>query len=274
MPDPTDAAVDAPVQDLVGILSAQRVGDDRFTAPTVDWFGDRVFGGVSVAQALSAATATVDEPLLPHSLHGYFLRAVTPGPPVELAVERLRDGRTFTTRHVVSSQNGRPVFWATCSFHADEDGDEYQRAADLGALPSPDDLPPEPDHPGPIDVREIGPTPARPDGSHESTRRVWFRADDMPADPRTHAVVAAFLSDMTGTSFRPHSLGEWGTHTDASIDHAVWFHRPVRLDDWLYADFHALVNAGGRSVVRGEMYTPDGALCLSMAQELLIRPVG
>ena len=95
----------------------------------------------------------------------------------------------------------------------------------------------------------------------------------IPTDPVTGAVVSAFMSDMTGTSFRPHSLGEWGTHTDASIDHAVWFHRPLPLDDWVYADFHALVNVGGRTVVRGAMYSRDGRLCLSMAQELLIRPL-
>jgi acyl-CoA thioesterase II len=270
MPDPNG---DDPTDDLVGILTARAVGDDRFAAPTVDWFGDRVFGGVAVAQALSAAMATVGDGFRPHSLHGYFLGAITPGPPVDLRVERLRDGRTFTTRHVVTRQHERAAFWATCSFHADENGDEYQLTADLDGVPPPDDVPPEPDHPGPMDVREIGPTPLRADGTRRSTRRAWFRALEAPEDPDAHTIVAAYLSDMTGTSFRPHSLGEWGTHTDASIDHAVWFHRPVRLDDWVYADFHALVNTGGRSVVRGAMYNLDGQLCLSMAQELLIRPV-
>jgi acyl-CoA thioesterase-2 len=81
----------------------------------------------------------------------------------------------------------------------------------------------------------------------------------------------AYLSDMTGTGFRPHSLGEWGTHTDASLDHAIWFHRPVRVDEWLFYDIHAVVNAGARSTVRGELYSRDGVLRASIAQELLIR---
>jgi acyl-CoA thioesterase-2 len=122
-----------------------------------------------------------------------------------------------------------------------------------------------------LDEREAG-TVLEADGSYRSTRRVWLRVPDrLPDDPDVHATVAAFISDMTGTSFRPLSFEEWGRHTDASLDHAVWLHRPFRVDEWLLYDLQAVVNAGGRSFVRGSLFASDGRLCLSMAQELLIR---
>jgi acyl-CoA thioesterase-2 len=126
--------------------------------------------------------------------------------------------------------------------------------------------------PFPYDVRELGTTERRTDGTYQSTRRCWFRVRDTLADdPAVHACVLAYFSDMTGASFRPHSLGVWGTHTDASLDHALWFHRPWRADVWSLFDIHALVNAGGRATVRATMHGEDGTLHLSMAQELLIR---
>ena len=128
------------------------------------------------------------------------------------------------------------------------------------------------DGPSPFDLREAPiPEPAA-DGTYASTRRGWFKVNDpLPEDPVVHLTIAAFLSDMTGTSFRPHNLGEWGTHTDASLDHAVWFHRPQRMDEWLLYDLQAVVNDGGRSVIRGSMYAADGQLRFSIMQELLIR---
>jgi acyl-CoA thioesterase-2 len=126
--------------------------------------------------------------------------------------------------------------------------------------------------PFPFDVRELGTTTRRADGTYQSTRRCWFRVREaLPDDPAVHACVLAYFSDMTGASFRPHSLGVWGTHTDASLDHALWFHRPWRADVWSLFDIHALVNAGGRATVRATMHGEDGTLHLSMAQELLIR---
>lgn len=261
-------------EELVQTLTVEPEGGDRFTATTPDWFGDRVFGGVTIGQALAAAMATVDGDdgrLRPHSLHGYFLGPTRAGSPVGLGVERLRDGRSFTTRRVAMRQGDRTVFTATCSFHADEAGDEYQLPMPE-TLPGPDQVEPL-DEPGPFDERFLGPTRRRPDGSYESTGRAWLRcAPGVPPSPAAHLAVGAYLSDMTGTSFRPHSLGEWGGHTDASLDHAVWFHRPFRVDRWLFSDFHALINNAGRSVVRGSMYQ-DGLLCVSMVQELLIRPL-
>jgi acyl-CoA thioesterase-2 len=259
------------VDELLGALRATPEGDDRFTAAAPDWFGDRVFGGAVLAQGLHAACQTVDPGLVAHSMHAYFLGALRPGA-VELEVKRLRDGRAFSARHVVSAQNGRTALWATVSFHGHETGPEYQRT--VPDPPPPASLEVIDDARPPIEVRGIGPTEPDAGGRYASTRRCWLRSvEPLSDDPLDHLAVAGYLSDMTGTSFRPHNLGEWGTHTDASIDHAVWFHRAFRPDAWLYADFHALVSTGGRSAVRGEFYDARGRLCMSMAQELLVRPL-
>jgi acyl-CoA thioesterase-2 len=257
------------VADLVEALTLEELGGDRYLATGTDWWrGDRVFGGMVVAQALRAAQLNV--PHLPvHSLHGYFLRPVPVGGAVEQVVEHVRDGRSFTTRRVTSRCDGREVFTMLCSFHADEDGEQYQIT--MPRVPGPDAVQREP-VPIPFDVRELGSTPERDDGTYLATRRVWFRADGgLPDDPALHAAIVAYLSDMTGAAFRPHSLGVWGTHTDASLDHALWFNRPVRADQWLLYDLQALVNHGGRATLRGVLYAQDGTLCASMSQELLIR---
>ena len=126
--------------------------------------------------------------------------------------------------------------------------------------------------PFPFDIRELGATERREDGTYLSTRRCWFRTrEPLPDDPAVHACLLAYFSDMTGAAFRPLSLGTWGTHTDASLDHAVWFHRPWRADAWSIFDLQTLVNAGGRATIRATMHGEDGSLHLSMAQELLIR---
>jgi acyl-CoA thioesterase-2 len=157
-----------------------------------------------------------------------------------------------------------------CSFHAPEPGDEYQLAAVPG-VPRPVDIEGF-EAPFPFDIREVGHTEQRSDGTYLSTRRCWFRTrEPLPDDPAVHACVLAYFSDMTGAAFRPLSLGIWGTHTDTSLDHALWFHRPWRADAWSLFDLHALVNAGGRSTIRATMHGEDGTLHLSMAQELLIR---
>lgn len=258
------------VDDLIDALTVRPGGGDRFAAPGTDWWrGERVFGGMVVAQALRAAQAAVDPPFAVHSLHGYFLRPVRPGATTVLAVERVRDGRSFVTRRVVAESDGREVFQLTGSFHRPEEGERYQLP--MPEVPAPESVEPG-DVPIPFDVRELGSTPRRPDGTYLATRRVWFRTvAGLPDDPPLHAAVIAYVSDMTGAAFRPHNLGTWGTHTDASLDHALWFHRPARADEWLLYDLQALVNAAGRSTIRGLLFTRDGTLVASMAQELLIR---
>jgi acyl-CoA thioesterase-2 len=246
-------------------------GLETFVTTGPQWWGDeRTFGGMVVAQALHAAFQTVPAGLDVHSLHGYFLRPAYARFPSRHTVTRLRDGRSFTTREVTTEVDGRPTFRMTCSFHRAEAGDEYE-------LPMAGDIPPPPtgvdgSEPYPFDVVNLGATPRRDDGTYLSTRRCWFRTRERLADdPALHACVLAYFSDMTGAAFRPHSLETWGDHTDASLDHALWFHRPRRADEWNLFDFQALLNAGGRSTIRATMYGDDGRLYLSMAQELLIR---
>ena len=268
--------VSATVADLVAAISAEEGEPDSQGRPTFTttspnwWVGGRTFGGMVVAQALSAAVKTAPAGFDVHSLHGYFLRPTAPGARTTHVVEAVRDGRSFSTRDVVSTVDGKDTFRMTCSFHLPEDGAEYQ-------LPMGPGIPPPAETAGfeapfPFDIRELGATQQRQDGTYLSTRRCWFRTrETLPDDPGLHACLLAYFSDMTGAAFRPLSLGTWGTHTDASLDHAVWFHRPWRADAWSIFDLHALVNAGGRATVRATMHGEDGSLHLSMAQELLIR---
>jgi acyl-CoA thioesterase-2 len=276
--DPAEQAevISATVADLVHAIEATESGPaqgERQTFATTSpnwWFGGRTFGGMVVAQALSAALKTAPPASNVHSLHGYFLRPTPAGATTIHQVEPIRDGRSFSTRAVVSAVEGRETFRMTCSFHAPEPGDEYQLAAGSG-IPGPMDIEGF-EAPFPFDIREVGHTEQRSDGTYLSTRRCWFRTrEPLPDDQAIHACVLAYFSDMTGAAFRPLSLGVWGTHTDTSLDHALWFHRPWRADVWNLFDLHALVNAGGRSTIRATMHGEDGTLHLSMAQELLIR---
>jgi acyl-CoA thioesterase II len=268
--------VEATVADLVDAVTARQGEPDTHGRPTFTttspnwWVGGRTFGGMVVAQSLSAAVQTVAPELDVHSLHGYFLRPTAPGARTSHVVDTVRDGRSFSTRDVVSMVEGKDTFRMTCSFHLPEDGDDYQ-------LPMASGIPPPREIEGfeapfPFDIRELGATEQRKDGTYLSTRRCWFRTrQPLPDDPRVHACLLAYFSDMTGAAFRPLSLHTWGTHSDASLDHAVWFHRPWRADAWSFFDLHALVNAGGRATIRATMHGEDGSLHLSMAQELLIR---
>ena len=268
--------VSATVADLVDAITARDSGPDADGRPTFTttspewWIGGRTFGGMVIAQALSAALQSAPPGLDVHSLHGYFLRPTSPGSQTTHTVNRVRDGRSFSTREVVSAVDGKETFRMTCSFHVPEDGDDYQLPVGPG-IPPPRDVEGF-EAPFPFDIRELGATEQREDGTYLSTRRCWFRTrETLPDDPGVHACLRAYFSDMTGAAFRPLSLGLWGTHTDASLDHAVWFHRPWRADEWSIFDLQALVNAGGRATIRATMHGEDGPLHLSMAQELLIR---
>ncbi len=252
-------------------LQVVPVDRDRFQAVAPKLFdSDRVFGGVVLAHAMNAALKTVDdEDLRPHSLHGCFLAPVRPDVETELEVERWRDGRSFATRQVTMRQSGRRVMAATVSFHIDEPGDEYQLPMDA-TVDRPNNLPTN-EWDRPFESREAGPVVAE-DGTYRWTRRAWLRYPEQLSDgSELHTTLAAYLSDMTGSSFRPLSLEDWGHHTDASLDHAIWIHRPFRVDEWLLYTLQAVVNHGARSLVRGSLYDSAGALCLSTAQELLIR---
>ncbi|HUS60649.1 MAG TPA: acyl-CoA thioesterase domain-containing protein [Acidimicrobiales bacterium] len=259
------------VQDFLDGLTVAPAGNDTFTGTTPEWHGPEVlFGGVIVGQATSAVVQTVDDDRLLHSIHGHFLRPVRVGTPTELRVERVRDGRTFTTRRVDLLQEGKLTFTLMASFHTGGDGVPYEEPMP-GAVPQPDSLPVDDNEwEGPFEFREVGATESGEGGYRASTMRQWFRlASPGPDAPLANAVVLAYATDMTRTSGRPHRL-EGDVAGMISLDHAVWFHRPVRADEWLLFDVHALVSTAGRTLIRGTMRTRDGELAVSMAQEMVI----
>jgi acyl-CoA thioesterase-2 len=239
----------------------------------------RLFGGQVASQTLRAATLTVAPDRAVHSFHAYFIRPGRPDVPLELAVERTRDGRSFTTRHVTASQEGEPIFTLTSSFSVTEQGDDWQP-------PAPTDLP-DPDsidagrsffaqfwNDSPFDVR-----PVHPWHDAESVPRLhplWVRTKaPLPDDPPLHATVLAFFSDMgvVGSTRAPESTLPT-RFMGASLDHAMWFHREARADEWVLFSVEPTTNAGGRGLARGTMHTRDGKLVASIMQEALLRDTG
>jgi acyl-CoA thioesterase II len=270
MADP-ELDLQAIVAETIEFITVHADGD-RWVGKAPSWFGERLFGGFVLAQSVHAATSAAPEDRRLHSLHGYFLRPVIAGQPLTYRVIPIREGRSFTIRHLEAVQNGDPVLWMTCSFAVDTDGYQYELPMDQN-VPEPDTLATAVG-PGPWEVAEVGPTAPGADGTRASTRRAWFRiADSLPDDPRLHAALIAFVTDMTGTGGRPLHL-EGDVTGMVSVDHSAWFHRPLRADEWLYYDVHSLVNTGGRGLLRGTIYGPDGRLAASVAQEMLLRPVG
>jgi acyl-CoA thioesterase II len=250
----------------------------------------RVFGGQVASQALVAAGRTVPADRPVHSLHAYFIRPGDPTVPLVYLVERVRDGRSFTTRRVSAIQHGKTIFTLSASFHRREEGAEH--AEPMPDVPRPEEVEPTADRyrrlfgpdagaylrDNPIDIRHLGPltVEAARDPALRSTRNlVWLRADgELPDDPLLHVCLMTYASDMTlldsvliasGLSFTD------GSADGASLDHAMWFHRPFRADRWLlYAQDSPSVS-GARGLGRGELYTEDGLLVVSVVQEGLIR---
>lgn len=182
----------------------------------------------------------------------------------------MRQGRAFEQRHLVAEQSGQSAVEMTCSFTNDTDGYVYDLPG--RAVPNPDELPVEPG-PGPWVAAYLGPTPAAEDGTRESTHRMWFRIPaSLPDDVHLHTALLGFASDWTGIGGRPLHL-EGDTTGMVSLDHAVWFHRPARADQWLFYDVHSLVNAGGRGLLRGVMRDKNGRVVASVTQEMRLTPV-
>jgi acyl-CoA thioesterase-2 len=245
--------------------------DDAWIADTPDWFGAVLFGGFAISQAIMAVTRTAPEGRRLHSLHAYFLRPVIGGKPLSFRARTLREGRSFTSRRVEASQDGKLALDMTCSFTADTGGYVYD-------LPGRADVPTfdeveRREGEGPWVAGIVGPTPAAPDGTRESTHRMWMRIPHrLPDDDHLHAALLGFATDWTETGGRPLHL-EGDITGMVSLDHAVWFHRPARADEWLYYDAHSLVNAGGRGLLRGTIRDADGRVVISVAQEMLLTPV-
>jgi acyl-CoA thioesterase-2 len=287
------------LQSLLDLLDLERIEEDIFrgtsdAAPLVP----RVFGGQVAAQALVAAGRTVPEDRPPHSLHAYFLRPGDPGAPIVYTVDRIRDGFSFTTRRVVAVQHGQPIFHLSASFQLAEDGLEHQEpmpdVPDPLSLPTAEELLPRYEHllagPGVVDrmlqaraAVDLRYVDAPPYGSVGQPRQpksqVWFRTDgklDGAADdPLLHVCLATYVSDMTllDSVLLAHGRGGWavGDIVGASLDHAMWFHRPFRVDDWLLYDQESPSASGGRGLAKGRIFTADGRLAVSVIQEGVMR---
>jgi len=270
------SAEDAAVDDLRPLLQLVPAGPDRYLAPTPEHGPGRLFGGQVAGQSLLAACATVDPGRPPHSLHAYFLRAGRPGVPLELEVERTRDGRSFTTRRVTARQRGEAVFVLSASFHAAEEGEDWQ-------LPAPE-LAPPPEGVEPIPTPipfwapfDLCPAAGPGEDGFALTHPVWVRVRHrLPDDPILHACALVWLSDIgaSPSARAPGTAAARQPFGGASLDHAVWFHRPARADEWLLFWVQPESNAGGRGLVRGALHTVDGVRVASVAQEALLRNTG
>jgi acyl-CoA thioesterase II len=271
---------------LVKLLDLEPIEVNIFRGSQANEERQRVFGGQVAAQALIAAGRTVAHGRI-HSLHSYFLRPGDPLIPILYEVDRIRDGRSFTTRRVVAIQHGQAIFNMSASFHDHEVGLEHQLA--MPDVPTPESIPRlserlQPfrkesldwfDRPHPIDQRFIGDLLWLTKGAVDPNQRLWIRADGtLPDDPLLHAAIAAYASDMSlfDTILGPHDV-RWNdaNFMGASLDHCMWFHRPFRADEWLLYDANSPVAFGGRGLARGFLFQRSGALCVSVVQEGVAR---
>ncbi|MDX3310825.1 acyl-CoA thioesterase II [Streptomyces sp. ME08-AFT2] len=281
------------LQDLLDLLDLEQIEENIFRGRSRSAVVPRVFGGQVAAQALVAAGRTVPRDRPAHSLHAYFLRAGDPGAPIVYDVERIRDGRSFTTRRVVAVQHGRPIFSLSASFQTYEEGLDHQ--APMPASPDPVTLPTSAErlrgygHLDPaiverfletreaIDLRYVDEPPYGKFGEpREPHSQVWFRTNGKLADdPLLHVVLATYVSDMTllDSVLLAHGRGGWavGDVVGASLDHAMWFHRPFRADEWLLYDQESPSAHGGRGLGQARIYTQDGRLAVSVIQEGVVR---
>jgi acyl-CoA thioesterase II len=284
--------VGTPLDDLLDLLELERLEDDLFRGISPDEDRQRIFGGQVAAQALVAAGRTVDADRPVHSLHAYFLRPGDPTIPVIYEVDRIRDGKSFTTRRVVAVQHGRAIFNLAASFQVVEPGPDH--SMEMPEVPGPDVLPTfrerlEPYLPRlgesmvewlvrerPIDSRPVEDPHWLDPGPRPPTQDVWIKANGvLPDDPLVHACVVAYASDLTllDTATLPHAIGYDGRVMMASLDHAMWFHRPFRADEWLLYHQESPSASGARGVALGYMFRADGKVAVTVIQEGLMRPV-
>ncbi len=276
---------------LVNLLTLERIEENLFRGASQDLGFPQLFGGQVLGQVISAASQTVDAARHVHSLHGYFLRPGDSHQPVVYDVDRVRDGGSFSTRRVSAIQKGQTIFTGIASFQADENGYEHQLA--MPDVVDPDELPSEWDllhklsplvpervmeklrRPKPIEIRPVTvQDPANPQPI-EPVRHLWFRADGtLPANPALHKYLLAYASDFSfiGTALQPHGVSSWSKFIQlASLDHAIWFHREVKIDDWLLYSIDSPWAGNARGFARGSIFNRQGQLVASVAQEGLIR---
>ena len=255
----------------LAFLDLEQIDTDLYRGSGETWPGERanIYGGQVAAQALLAASLTVPEGRLPHSLHGYFLRSGDPHRQVVFEVDRDRDGRSFSARRVAAKQRGEVIFEMACSFHVPEGGPEFASPA-RHPLPAPDGLPSSVGvaWQGAIEVRAV--PLGGPERAENPIDCMWTRVNvPLPDDPVVHACLLAFLSDLNGGF---GYLGIPGVPVfGPSIDHAVWFHHAARADEWILFDCHPLKVGGGRGVYMGSAHDIGGNLVMMLAQEMLLR---
>jgi acyl-CoA thioesterase-2 len=242
------------------------------------WEGPVVFGGVGLALAITAASTDAPAGRRLHSLHAHFRGPLRSGQEVAFRADVVKSGRTIDMRRVTVTQEEKPAITMTCSFTTDTDGYVYDLSGIPADVPLPGDLPvpdpePDPGEVGPWEQRPVGPSRPAPDGTREATHRHWFRLPRaLGDDPHLHAALLGYATDWTGLGGRPLDL-EGDTTGMVSLDHAAWFHRPSRVDEWHLQDVQSLVNAGGRGTLRGVIRNLRGEIVASMAQEMLLQPV-
>lgn len=275
---------------LVALLDLEKIEENIFRGVSPPHSPVRVFGGQVAGQALVAAGRTVPEERKVHSLHAYFIRGGDPSVPIVYEVDRIRDGRSFTTRRVVAIQHGKAIFSLSASFQKSEAGLEH--AEEMPDVPGPESLPTLAERAGeyadrlslrsrprPIDIRYVNEPPwvTRDSGERPARNQVWMRADGtLPDQQLLHVCVLTYASDMT---LLDSVLARHGVYWDldtvigASLDHALWFHRPFRADEWFLYDSGSPTASGGRGLATGRFFGLDGTLIATVVQEGLLRVV-
>ena len=280
-----------PINQIIKTLDLEEIEQNHYlaTSPNEGW--QRVYGGQVIGQALVAASRTVSPNRSAHSLHGYFLRAGDTTTPILYKVDRIRDGKSFTTRRVVAVQRGQAIFTMSISFQIDEGGLSHQ--FDMPKVPAPDSLPTEDElrreqakswpkefqesfsGSSAIQVKPVDPVDLLNPKPTQAVQRCWMRCGEpLPDDPRIHQCVLAYLSDwsLLDTASRPHGVSFMQENVQvASLDHAMWFHRSFRADEWLLYDQDSPSASGARGFNRGLIYNQTGKLVASTTQEGLLR---
>ena len=286
------APPDFPATEILSLLDLENIGSDRFRGYSPSSAGKQVYGGQAIAQALVAATRTVSRDRHAHSLHGYFVLAGNPKKPIDFQVERIRDGKSFTTRRCTATQDGITIFSLEASYQISEEGLSHAMAEPI--VPDPETLDdmhalvnrfraflPEPaklwlEKPSPLDMRIVAPeTMLFPQKTKSAEQLIWFRIrGPLPDDQALHSALLAYLSDMTllNTALLAHGRTIFDPQLQvASLDHALWLHHAFRVDDWMLYQQESPIAGHARALTRGQIFTRNGKLVASVAQEGLIR---
>lgn len=283
--------VDNVLDELLALLKLEKIEENIFRGASQDLGFGNIFGGQVLGQALSAASHTVPAERSAHSLHAYFLRPGNPAMPIVYEVDCIRDGKSFTTRRVVAIQKGRAIFSMSASFQVAEDGFEHQTA--MPDVPGPEGFPSEIEMARrvadkipaairnqilctkPIEIRPVNPVNPFTPKKMDPIRYVWFKTiTQMPDDLSIHKYMLAYASDfgLVATSLYPHGKTFWDADMQvASLDHAMWFHRDFRMDEWLLYVIESPSASRARGLNHGHIFTKDGRLVASTSQEGLIR---